>query len=126
MLLEYLPDGSPNGPLLRLYEFTPGEARQLHDRVAALAAGLSDRVDLHLLQWIKPIGDCRLTFFVRDWDQDVLRKAGPAEFECTFTPSTWDNVAGLIAPFAAGAQGYQWLGGAAGEAHLLLSVDGRW
>jgi hypothetical protein len=66
-----------------------------------------------------------LVFRVRDWDQAVLR-VGPSAFECGFTASTWDNVAGSVEPFAAAGSGYSWLAGTPGEASLLLTSSGQW
>jgi len=126
MKLEYLPDGSKDCPLLRLYDFTPAEARQLHDAVAALASGSRERADVHCLQGVKSICECRLMLVVRRWDQALVQIAERAEFECGFTLSTRDNVAGLIEPFMQSATGYQWLTVVPGEARLLLSLDGGW
>src|SRR5436190_1766960 len=108
MKLEFLPDGSADCPLLRLYDFTPSEARQLHDAIAGLASGSKDHVDVHHLCAVKPIGRCVLTLVVSRWDQGVLRRAVPAEFECGFSAETWDDVAGLIEPFTRECKGYQW------------------
>jgi hypothetical protein len=127
MKLEILPDGSPDCPLLRLFDFTPSEAGQLHDAIAGLASGSNVRADVHHLPAVKPIGGCALTLVVSRRDQGVLRKAGPAEFVCGFTAVTWDNVAGLIEPFTvSGCRGYQWLAEAPGEVAVLLSIDGKW
>jgi hypothetical protein len=123
--LEYLPDGSPDCPLIRLYAFTPIEAAALGAAVAGLAAGTAERVAVHELPGVEPVGGCELVFRVRGWDQAVVR-VGPAAFECGFTAGTWDNVAGLVEPFAADAGGYQWLAGVPGEASLLLSAFGQW
>jgi hypothetical protein len=72
-----------------------------------------------------PVGGCELALLRRPWDQAVIH-LGPCAFECGFTACTWDNVAGLVEPLAAGADGYQWLAGIPGEARLLLSVSGVW
>jgi hypothetical protein len=53
-------------------------------------------------------------------------RVGPAAFECRLTAATWDNVAGLIEPFAEGSGGHQWLAGSPGEAAVLLSPSGQW
>jgi hypothetical protein len=127
MKLESLADGSPGCPLLRLYDFTPGEAARLREAVAALASGIAERVELHDLPWVEPAGGCRLAVARRTWDQAIVRRAEPATFECAFTADTWANIAGLIEPFADGdATGFQWLADVPGEAALLLSVTGRW
>ena len=65
-------------------------------------------------------------FTAKAWDGAVVQRVGPAEFECGFGPATWDNVAGLVQPFAVGAVGFLWLVGTPGEGDLLFSADGRW
>jgi len=126
MKLEYLTDGSPDCPLLRLYDFKPAEAGRLHAAVASLASGITARVEVHRLPFVEPIAGCRLTFVRRGWDQAVVRGAAQGEFECGFTADTWENVAGLVEPFANGPSGFQWLAGTPGEAALLLSATGQW
>jgi len=115
MKLEYLADGSPDRPLIRLYDFT-----------AAEAGGAAERVEFHRLPFVEPVGGCRLALVCGSWDQSVIRGSGRAEFECRFTAGNWDNVAGLVEPFAASAVGFQWLAGSPGESALLLSVSGQW
>jgi hypothetical protein len=117
--LEYL----SNIPLLRLFDFTPDEAAQLGAAVADLASGRAERVAVHGLPGVMAVGGCELVFRLRGWGQAVVR-VGPTAFACGFTAGTWDNVAGLIEPFAAGAGGFQWLAGVPGEANLLLSDSG--
>jgi hypothetical protein len=93
MRLEYLPDGSPDCPLIRLYDFTPEEARQLLAAVAGLASGAARQVEVHRLPFVEAVGGWRLTLTVGPRDRAVCR-SGPAEFECGFTAGTWDNVGG--------------------------------
>ncbi len=85
----------------------------------------AERVAVHELPWVAAVGGCELVFCLRVWDQAVVR-LGPAAFACGFTTGTWDNVAGLVEPFAADGRGYQWLAGVPGEASLLLSASGEW
>ena len=99
MKLDYLADGSPDRPLLRLYDFTPAEAGQLLAAVAGLASGAAERVEVHRLPFVEPLGGCRLSLVRRPWDQAVVR-VSPSAFECGFTAGTWENVAGLIGPRA--------------------------
>ncbi|MDY3554402.1 hypothetical protein R5W24_003524 [Gemmata sp. JC717] len=125
MRLEYLPDGSPDCPLIRLFDFVPAEAAALGSAVAALAAGQLERVAVHELPGVAPVGGCELVLRRRGRDRAVVR-VGPAAFECGLTADTWDNVAGLIEPFAADAGGHQWLAEAPGQVSLLLSASGLW
>lgn len=93
--------------------------------IAELALGAVERIEVHRLPFVQPVGACRLTLVRRPWDQAVVR-VGSAAFECGFTAGTWDNVAGLFKPFAEGANGFQWLAGLPGEAMILFSVSGEW
>jgi hypothetical protein len=125
MKLEYLADGSPDCPLLRLCNFTRTEARQFLASVARLASGAADRIEVHGLAFVEPVDECWLSLARWSWDQAVVR-VGSSAFECRFTLGTWDNVVGLIEPFAQGAGGSQWLAGLPGETAMLLSVSGEW
>jgi hypothetical protein len=125
MRLEYLPDGSPDCPLIRLFDFSEHEAARLGAAVADLAAGRAECVTVHELPGVLAVGGCELVLRVWRWDQAVLR-VGPMAFVCGFTADTWDNVAGLIEPFAAGSGGFQWLADVPGEASLLLTASGQW
>jgi len=125
MQLECLANGSPVCPLIRLFDFSPAEAAQLEAVIKNLAAGFNERSAVHELPWIVPISGCELLLLRRSWDQAVVQ-VGPSAFECGFTAATWDNVAGLVEPFAEGGTGYQRLAGIPGEASLLLSVSGEW
>jgi hypothetical protein len=126
MKLEYLAAGSLDCPLIRLYDFTPAEAEQLHAAVAALASGTTERVEVHQMPFVESLAGCRLVLVRRAWDQAVVCGDKSAGFECGFTATTWDNVAGLIEPFAESASGFQWLAGVPGEAAVLLSASGQW
>ena len=126
MKLEYLADGSPDCPLDRLYDYTPAAAGQFLAAVAGQAYGSAERVEVHRLPFVEPVGGCRLTLARRSCDRAVTRGDEPAEFECGFTAGTWENVAGLVEPFAESVGGFQWLAGAPGEAGLLLSASGGW
>jgi hypothetical protein len=125
MRLEYLPDGSPDCPLIRLFDFTPAEVAILRAALVDLAFGQVERVAVHELPGVVPVGRCELVLLRRFWDQAVVR-VGPSAFECGFTASTWDNVAGMVEPFVASPRGRRWLAGIPGEASLLLSHSGQW
>ena len=126
MKLDYLGSGSLDCPLVRLYDFTPGEAMKLHRAISRLAENVVDQIAVHEMRTVQAVEGCRLVFRVREWDHGIVRCGTPCDFECGFTRGTWDNVAGLVEPFAEGGGGFQWLAGAPGEASLLLSVDGKW
>jgi hypothetical protein len=126
MKLEYLASGSADCPLIRLYDFTPSEVRQFQAELSDLATGDTERVMVHLLRFVVPVGACRLVLVRCSRDQAVRCITQPGEFECGFTASTWDNVAELVEPFAQGESGFQWLAGVPGEAALLFFASGEW
>jgi hypothetical protein len=128
MKIEYLADGSPDCPLVRLFEFTPTELQRLYSEIMSLASETTRSVAVHELPGVESIGGCRLTFLTDRRDKGMVRVAGPAEFECRVTPTSWDNVAGLVEPFLEPSFGhYQWLDhGFGGDTGLLLSPSGDW
>jgi hypothetical protein len=125
MKLEYLAAGSPDCPLIRLYDFTPAQAGQLHAAVTALANGATERIELDRLPFVESVGSCRLAMVRGTRDQCVQCTAAQT-FVCRLTAAAWENVAGLIEPFAKGAGGFQWLAATPGEVALALSVSGQW
>lgn len=128
MKLEYLAQGSTDGPLIRLYDFGPAEAAELWGAIRKLASGEEGRFEVHGLAFVESVGGLRLVFARRPRDMAIVRGSRENEFECGFTEGTWENVAGLVAPFAQDRDGYQWLTGLPGEAALLLSnsATGEW
>jgi hypothetical protein len=93
MRLEYLPNGSADCPVLRLFDFTPAEAAALGAAVADLSGGRTERVAVHELSGVVAVRGCELVLTMWGWDQAVV-SVGPAAFECRFTAGTWANVAG--------------------------------
>lgn len=128
MRLEYLASGSPDCPLIRLYDFQPSEAAALLAAIGTLAASSAERIEVHQLPFAESVGGCELALTRRIRDIAVVRGSLHNQFECGFTAETWDNVAGLLEPFSQGAGGFQWLAGAPGETALLLSASatGEW
>lgn len=124
MRLEYLPEGSHDCPLVRLFGFDPAEAGQFYEALAGLVAGVVDRIDVHELPFVESIGGCRLALAVDWWDRGIVRRGLPEDLACGFTAGTWDNIAGLVEPFAKGSTGFQWL--TRQGASWLISAGGDW
>ena len=99
MKLEYLPDGSIDCPLLRLYEFETREVSELRTKVAELAHGSSISVALHDLNFITPIDECQLVFIVGNDDMGILSSDSASLFMCVLSQETWEQIAGLIETF---------------------------
>jgi hypothetical protein len=125
MKLDCLSGDTLKDPVIRIFEFTTAEAAELMDCVNDLANERTPQLQLHSLPCVLVLGTCELTMRVTRHDQGIL-EIGPSKFECGFTAGTWENVAGLVEPFANGATGFQWLADLPGEARLLLSANGKW
>jgi hypothetical protein len=126
MKLQFVADGSPDCPLIRLYEFHAAEAVRLKGLFDRLADGSLTGVWLHEQTDIEPVDGCQLHLRVDSWDIGIVQKSA-STFECSLTPKRWSDVAALAEPFckAVRANTYQWLN-EDGEISLLLSPDGGW
>jgi hypothetical protein len=126
MKLEFLPDGSPNSPLIRLYGFDLVEATRLREAFRSLAMGLRQSIPLHEEWWVEPVEACTLDIRLGKRDLGVVERAS-SKFECILTADSWTDVVSLVDPFCASetANAPQWLNGD-GEISLLLSADGQW
>jgi hypothetical protein len=125
MKLDFLPTGSPDCPLIRLYEFDRIEAARLRKIVDSLAFGSRQAVPLHEEAWVEPLGGCKLDLCLAGQDLGVVQIAS-FTFRCLLTRERWSDMNGLLQPFSETyCSGYQWLN-EDGEVSLLLSHTGTW
>jgi hypothetical protein len=125
MKLEFVESGSPDCPLIRLYEFGTKEADSLRGVTLRLARTREQTVAFHEQPGIIPIGGCQLTLQLGEKDRGVS-ETGLNKFRWVLSKTGWLQVAGLIQPFMqTDSRGFQWLSGA-GQIRVLLSHDGRW
>ncbi|MCI0528263.1 MAG: hypothetical protein L0Y56_12560 [Nitrospira sp.] len=123
MKVDYLAEGSDDCPLIRLYEFTNEEAKQLKNAIIRLASATLKELPLETLTHFESVDGTTLCFVTGTQDNGIVQTKGQ-EFKIILSPTSWDQVAGLIDPFTGGASGHQWLW--EGPIRLLLSKDGRW
>jgi hypothetical protein len=125
MKLEFLAAGSPDCPLIRLYEFSRAEALSLRELVKSLSSGSRENISLSEQPWIESVKNCHLTLRFGDGGQGI-RKSTASTFECVLNADEWSDVEWLLEPFCESEPtGFQWLC-RKGETSLLLSQDGRW
>lgn len=129
MKLEYLAEGSPDCPLIRLYEFDTTGAKRLREAFRSLADGSRQDIPLHEEWWVESIAGCHLDLRVGERDLGVVERL-PSKFDCVSTAEGWREMADLTEPFCApqsdaAGDSFQWLN-EDGEASLLLSPSGRW
>lgn len=125
MKLEFLPEGSDDCPLVRLYDFVPDEIVRLRDTLSALGLGALDRVTLHEINGVEPISGCRLVLRSGLRDRGLAKVMEPASFECVMSREGWQDLAAMLDPFVEESSGYQWLTNF-GDARWLITSDGRW
>lgn len=127
MKLQYLPDGSPDCPLLRIYDFDGASACRLREVFIRLGSGISQPIALHELPIVESVDACRLVLSVGQKDEGVIPAPEPPAFECRLTPYTWRQAAKLAEPFCQDARlgTHQWLDETS-EVSLLLSPSGQW
>jgi hypothetical protein len=126
MKLEFLADGSPDCPLIRLYAFDQSEILRFKDLISTLSLGTATNISLHEQPWINPVDGCTVEMRLGKRDQGI-KQIGPSGFECVLTEEGWTDVAFLLEPFCAKElpRGYQWLD-ERGQVSLLISPSGSW
>jgi len=129
MKVEYLPDGSPDCPLVRLYGFTTDDAISLHRVCCLLAEGATAQIVLTDQDWVEAVGDVSVVLRAEN-REGGMSESGPGEFSWVLNASSWGRVAGLVEPFAQQHRGgFQWLDDAtrAGDGlPVLMSFTGQW
>jgi len=126
MTLEYLHEGSPDCPLIRLFAFTPLEATKLRTLFVSLSDGSCDEIKLDGLPFVEARRDVSLR--LRRAEKDTgIRNVGSTTFDCDLTQEAWAEMADKTEPFCTLAEAgtYQWLN-EDGNVSLLLSPSECW
>lgn len=97
MKLQFLPDGSADCPLIRLYDFEAANAMRLKELFDCLAIGSRMDISLHEQKGIEPVDGCQLNLRVGKRDIGIVQR-GPFTFECDLSPAGWAEVASLTEP----------------------------
>lgn len=125
MKLDFLRSGSPDCPLIRLYEFDLRQIEALQRIALRLTQDASAVVVLHREAGVQQIDGCELVLRQGNQDRGVEQSA-ECTFEWTLTKGAWLDVATLLQPFRQPEfNGYQWLN-RVGKIAVLLSADGKW
>lgn len=137
MRLEFLEDGSPDCPLIRIYGTVPGEFAALHREVLRLASGAATQLSLNRLTGFVGVNGCELTMISSSRDIGVRRSKDASTFEWLLTPAMWDIASDFTGTFARDLNvgRYNWLAGRqsyfgidVGKIAVLLSASehGEW
>jgi hypothetical protein len=137
MKLEYLNDLTDNGKypsayphqLIRLYDFTKTEAKQLIDMIHSNV--IIDQVpfELSTVDFIKSI-NCSLKFQIDDKDYGIETPSSGNNFICRLTVQSFKEMIGYMEVFADETNslgGYNWLyDPSENKIDLLFSPGGSW
>lgn len=123
--IEFLPDGSPDCPLIRMFEYQPNEVEALRTACRELADGKRTEFALHEQAWIESVGGC--AFIWKAGTKDVgVRLPRPGDpFVFIFSDEGWREVEDKLLLFAPRSPGFNWLTDG-GDVEVLISNDGRW
>ena len=127
MRVEYLPRGSPDCPLIRIYGHDKSGMLALRAAVSGLAEGKKTEVDLAALPSFEMVENIALKLIVAKTD-GIRRQRRSLHFEWALDAGGWATVASLIDPLIAQPNRYQWLYDQFGKIKVLLSAyeDGQW
>ncbi len=123
MQAEFLPEGAPDCPILRLFGFQAADISRLQAVCLSLANGSARQAEVPA----EPVNGCRLTLSAGSMSQGVVRSDQHGLFECVLTPERWEEVAAMLTPFCRSKEEshFQWLDETS-EILLLLSHSGQW
>ena len=122
MKLEFLSGGSPDCPLIRIFEFSVEQLSELLGEIRSLAHGESTSFNLDSIAGAESIENLSLSFLAADQDEGLVGQA--PTFELRLRPLRWSEVEGLARALLGSSGGYQWLSDE-GVASVLLSSTGE-
>lgn len=125
MKIEFLPEGSPECPLIRIFQFQPGEVEALRTACRELADGKRTEFALHEQPWVEAVGDCAFIWKAGLKDIGVRLPQDGKPFILIFSNEGWREVEDKLLPFARSSTGFNWLTDG-GDVEVLISNDGSW
>ena len=98
---QYIADGTIDAPLLLVGDFSAANAAVLIDVFGRLASGQTDSVAVHHLLGWEPRDRLSLEAVAAGQDAGCAFATGSDfQLRCLLRPRTWDQIVGLLAPFA--------------------------
>ena len=110
LVLEFIPEGIDDFPLVLLSDSTPEKAEKLSQALTPLATDNNAVVDIHTLPFVSPVDGCRLSAKVIDEDIcAILIEGTKNHLTWELTHQGWEWVLALLGPFITEPGGYQYL-----------------
>ena len=110
-VLEFVPEGIDDFPLVLLSDSTPEKAEKLSQALTPLVTDNNAVVDIHTLPFVSPVDGCRLSAKVIDEDIcAILIENTKNHLTWELTHQGWEYVLALLGPFTEpDSLGYQYL-----------------
>jgi hypothetical protein len=128
MKLQYLHDGSPDCPIIRLFDFSLEEICKIYRFFDNLANESDEQIELSDQPWIERVNNCSLSLHLSEEGKGIIQMNNTLSFACVLTQKGWINVKELTQPFCEHEprdNTFQWLDETS-NISLLLSYSGRW
>ena len=111
LVLEFIPEGIDDFPLVLLSDSTPEKAEKLFQALTPLVTDNNAVVDIHTLPFVSPVDGCRLSAKVIDEDIcAILIENTKNHFTWELTHQGWEWVLALLGRFTEpDCFGYQYL-----------------
>ncbi len=126
LVLEFIPEGIDDFPLVLLSDSTPEKAEKLIQALTPLATDNNAVVDIHTLPFVSPVDGCRLSAKVIDEDIcAILIENTKNHLTWELTQQGWEWVLALLGPFTEpDCLGYQYLypDDVTGDIFVILSA----
>jgi hypothetical protein len=132
LFVDFLAEGSPDCPLLRIFGTDQEALHTLHRLFQDLGNGLRSRVDIHQLEGFTCQAQVQLTCLVKEMGSVVEKAIGSSNFAWSASQLEWMAISDLVQPlFGVEGKGrFQWLvvPDVQGSIGVLLSVTetGEW
>jgi hypothetical protein len=124
--LEFLPSGSPECPLIRLFAYTVRELEFLRSACRELAEGRRVEFALHEQPWVEPVGGCKFILWSGPKGVGVRVPTTGEPFVLQSSSEGWREMVDKLAMVADVGSGlFNWLTNE-GEIAVLISSDGFW
>src|SRR5579872_2347879 len=114
MKLEYLPDGSPDAPFIRLYDFSSNEKERLRQFFEDIAEARKNIIALHEQDFIEPISNCKVWIALHDTrleDENAILATSEKDLMFTWmmTKDEWNETIDLVDAYSLRPNTFQWL-----------------
>ena len=127
-LIEFIPDGADDCPLIQISGTDIQTSRELFHAIREMRERMTGSFGLHELPGFENCINPKFYFEVSETSVGIQRSGNGNQFTCKLSYDGWIRVEDLLAPFcqrSSATTGFQWLDESS-EISLLYSPGGGW